>query len=58
MQRRQVPGSVTLGRGLLIVESVLWLLGAVAVAGVVEVVVVGAVQTHCKDRPSPCCSSP
>jgi hypothetical protein len=34
MQRRQVPGSVTLGRVLLIVESVLWLLGAVAVAGV------------------------
>ena len=34
MQRPQVPGSVTLGRVLLIVESVLWLLGAVAVAGV------------------------
>jgi hypothetical protein len=34
MQRPQVPGSVTLGRVLLIVESVLWLLGAIAIAGV------------------------
>jgi hypothetical protein len=34
MQRPRVPGSLTLGRVLLLVESVLWLLGAVAVAGV------------------------
>src|ERR1019366_3581963 len=34
MQRPQVPGSVTLGRVLLIVESGLWLLGARAVAAI------------------------
>ena len=34
MQRPRVPGSLILGRVLLIVESVLWLLGAIAVAGV------------------------
>jgi hypothetical protein len=33
-QRPRVPGSLILGRVLLLVESVLWLLGAVAVAGV------------------------
>ncbi|MGD0449260.1 MAG: hypothetical protein ABSB36_11765, partial [Candidatus Dormibacteria bacterium] len=34
MQRPRVPGSLTLGRVLLLVESVLWLLGAVAIAWV------------------------
>ena len=33
MQRPPVPGSVTLGRVLLIIESVLWLLAGLAVAG-------------------------
>jgi hypothetical protein len=33
MQRPPVPGSVTLGRILLIIESVLWLVGGIAIGG-------------------------